>query len=157
MKPPSASAALCATQRECSTFNGSLWQLIVNRANASSCTSRSTWMQMRDHNRSLRVIKCAFSVQSRQKIRLSPAPLIFFKQHKYSHTMLKIAKLKKGCCAQILAQESERERRGGRHDLAVYPQCLSQNFDAVARSQAEKFPKTSLGPAFACHLRGRGL
>lgn len=49
---------------------------------------------------------------------------------------------KKGWFAQTFAVESERAGRGGRHDLAVYPQCLPQNFDAIARSQAEKFPKT---------------
>lgn len=37
--------------------------------------------------------------------------------------------------------ESEAATRGGRHHLAVDFQCLSQNFDAAARSRAEKFPK----------------
>lgn len=36
----------------------------------------------------------------------------------------------------------KRAQRGGRHDLSVYPQCLLQNFDAMAWSQTEKFPKT---------------
>lgn len=47
-----------------------------------------------------------------------------------------------GRSVQTVAVESESDRRGGRHDLAVYPQCLPQHFDAMARSQAEKFPKT---------------
>lgn len=47
-----------------------------------------------------------------------------------------------GRSVQTVAVESESARRGGRHDLAVYPQCLPQHFDAMARSQAEKFPKT---------------
>lgn len=54
----------------------------------------------------------------------------------------KSKKKKEGRSAQTFAVESERARRDGRHDLAVYPQCLPQNFDAMARSQAEKFPKT---------------
>lgn len=79
------------------------------------------------------------------------------------HTMLKVKKKEKeGRCAQTFAVESEMVRRGGRHDLAVYPQCLSQNFDAMARSQTEKFPKTcsawcsmtvvSLAPEDLCPL-----
>lgn len=59
---------------------------------------------------------------------------------------------KEGRSAQTFAVESERARRGGRHDLAVYPQCLPQNFDAMARSQAEKFPKTCLACRRAFHV-----
>lgn len=63
----------------------------------------------------------------------------------YTYIYDKVLNKRGALCSNICSGILRELEKGGRHDLAVYPQCLPQNFDAIARSQAEKFPKTCAG------------